>query len=269
MSQRDFAILLSPFLLLLALCTGVVAMDAWRSLRGASQPATAPGPVIDDDAGLPARVTPDRPIGEGAVTGDATPDHPIGNGARAAAEVTGHRPIGDRTGVETGATPHRPTSGGPAISFPLPVPAMPRSPAKPGDSLFDRVGVREIAGDVYAVTGADVWSALQDPERVLAEAAPDVRLIVSPDSWPRFAISSQAVDGVLTSQGFIVTDPKHAQRAGIQMGDTIVGVNGHRVDGLASLYSISRNVRQTGAQSAIRVYIQRQGSLLTKTYALQ
>jgi membrane-associated protease RseP (regulator of RpoE activity) len=134
--------------------------------------------------------------------------------------------------------------------------------------LLDRIFIKEITGNFYEVNGVDAWSALQNPERLVAAVAPAVRLIHPLETWPQFQINSQAVDGVLTRQGFTVTDPKYAERAGIQAGDTIVRVNGHRVEGFASLYAISQDLRRDIAQPAIRVEIQRQNIILTKTYRL-
>jgi hypothetical protein len=261
-SQRDFQIFLAPMLVVLALCCGVVVMDIWRSLRTVGQTAWVPEApaVLGGDVRTPAARLSDRPIHDGDVTAEPSP-------------------ISLHNRVETESMPERPMPGnaGPAPA-PPPAPLAPAPPEPPpgsrgptarGQSLFDRVDVKEIGSNVYEVAGPDVWSALRHPERVLSEVSPSVRILLSSDAWPRYQINSQAVDGVLTTQGFVVSNPKQAQRAGFQPGDTIVRVNGRQVDGLASLYAISRNVRQTTPRSAIRVDIQRQGSLLTKTFSLQ
>lgn len=56
-----------------------------------------------------------------------------------------------------------------------------------------------------------------------------------------------------------MTAPRLAERAGIQVGDTILTVNGQSVDGFANLYGIFRAARQDPALSTVQVELDRRG----------
>jgi S1-C subfamily serine protease len=66
-----------------------------------------------------------------------------------------------------------------------------------------------------------------------------------------------------------VTAPKLAERAGIEVGDIILSVNGRPVDGLASLYTIYRAIRHDSALTTVRMELERQGTRLTRTYRIR
>jgi S1-C subfamily serine protease len=84
-----------------------------------------------------------------------------------------------------------------------------------------------------------------------------------------YHITSAASDGVLGRQGFTVWAPKLAARAGIEVGDTILSVNGIPVDGFPSLYRIYQQVRRTPALATVQVELERGGSRVTKTYRVR
>jgi len=135
--------------------------------------------------------------------------------------------------------------------------------------ILNQVRVRETAPDLYEVPMADVRPALDNVGRVLADLAPTVLPILSLKDGLQYQINSAASDGVLTGQGFIVTSPKMAERAGIELGDRILSVNGTPVDSLGSLFGIYRQVQRDPALSTVRVEIERRGTHLTKTYRIR
>ncbi len=132
-----------------------------------------------------------------------------------------------------------------------------------------QVRVREVGPDQYEVPTADVRPVLDNVGRVLVDLAPTVLPIVSLKEGLQYQITSAASDGVLTNQGFVVTSPKMAGRAGIELGDKILSVNGTPVDSLGSLYGIYRQVQRDPGLSMVRVDLERRGAHLTKTYRIR
>jgi len=149
---------------------------------------------------------------------------------------------------------------------PLPVP-----PARPAldAGLLSQVRIQEVGRGLYEVKGADVQALLEDAGRVLADLAPIVLPIPSFQTGLQYRITSTASDGIISRQGFTVTAPKLAQRAGIETGDTILSVNGRPVNGFASLYTIYREVGRDPTLNTVQVELKRQGTRLTKTYRIR
>jgi hypothetical protein len=175
-------------------------------------------------------------------------------GSRAILEVEVAYPAGPAAGVPAAAT------DGPGAGR-----------GSPGRTTLDvtvlsQVQVRETAPDRYDVRAAEVQAVLENAGRVLAELAPGVVPTFSTTGGVEYRITSAASDGVLGRQGFTVWAPKLAARAGIELGDTILSVNGVPVDGIASLYRIYQQVRRTPALATIQMEVERGGTRVTKTY---
>jgi membrane-associated protease RseP (regulator of RpoE activity) len=149
---------------------------------------------------------------------------------------------------------------------PLPVPPA-RLALDAG--LLSHVRIQEVGRGLYEVKGADVQALLEDAGRVLADLAPIVLPIPSFQTGLQYRITSTASDGIISRQGFTVTAPKLAQRAGIETGDTILSVNGRPVNGFASLYTIYREVGRDPTLNTVQVELKRQGTRLTKTYRIR
>jgi membrane-associated protease RseP (regulator of RpoE activity) len=146
--------------------------------------------------------------------------------------------------------------------------AAPPARATLNEDLLAQVRVREMSPGRYEVPAADVEAVLENAGRVLADLWPSVQPSLSLQTGLEYRITSAAGDGVLSGQGFTVTAPKLAERAGLQTGDTILRVNGQPVDGFASLYGIFRAVRQDPALRTVQVELVRGGTRLTKTYRI-
>jgi hypothetical protein len=79
-------------------------------------------------------------------------------------------------------------------------------------------------------------------------------------------ISSVAGDGILTDEGFTVTDPKLSKNAGIQVGDTIRSVNGFPV---RQAHAALLAMRRDPDRATIEVEIDRRGARLVQVYVLR
>ena len=163
-----------------------------------------------------------------------------------------------------------PASGVPATG-PAGSVAGPGPPGRPtlDATLLGQVHVRETGPDRYDVRAAEVQAVLDNAGRVLAELAPGVVPTYSTAGGVEYRLTSAGSDGVLGRQGFTVWAPKLAARAGIEVGDTILSVNGVPVDGFASLFRIYQQVRRTPALATVQVDLDRGGTRLTKTYRLR
>ena len=135
--------------------------------------------------------------------------------------------------------------------------------------LLGQVRVTDAGSGIYDVNASDMQSVLDNAGRVLADLSPIILPIISTKSGLQYRITSAASDGIISSQGYTVTAPKLAGRAGIEVGDTILSVNGRPVDGLGSLYRIYREVGRDSALTTVRMEVERQGTRLTKTYRIR
>ena len=175
-------------------------------------------------------------------------------GSRAILEVEVSHPTGPASGVPAEGT------DGPVAGLGSPVRTTLDA------ALLSHVHLRESAPDRYDVRAADVQAVLENAGRVLAELAPGVVPTFSTTGGVEYRITSAASDGVLGRQGFTVWAPKLAERAGIQLGDTILSVNGVPVDGFPSLFRIYQQLRRTPALATVQMEVGRGGTRVTKTY---
>lgn len=122
--------------------------------------------------------------------------------------------------------------------------------------------------EIFIVDGETLWPAIEEVERTLL---PQVSAALS--GLPRgmgLRISSAAGTGTLDSQGFTLWDLKVAQHFGLQVGDTIVSVNGHRVNSRQSARRTFQNLfGNNNDLTELRVEIHRRGVRLYRTYRIR
>ena len=136
-------------------------------------------------------------------------------------------------------------------------------------TLLGRVRVAEKSPHAYEVSAADFQAALDHGGQVLAEAWPTIRPLVSLGEGVSLKVQSPVAEGVLGPRGFRVTSPNLAARAGIQVGDTILAVNGQGVNTFVDLYRLYQTVTRDPQLSLIEVSLERQGVPVTKTYRIR
>lgn len=91
-------------------------------------------------------------------------------------------------------------------------------------------------------------------------------------SWNQginFQVPSPIADGVLGPRGFRVTSPNLAERAGLEMGDVVLAVNDHPINGFGDVFRLYRQVKADQRLSAVELKLERQGQLMTKTYRIR
>lgn len=179
-----------------------------------------------------------------------------GNRAALQVEIPSPRPVSERPeSSESGI-------GGTGT----PTPTLTR---KLDATLLGRVRVTETGTHSYEVSASDVREVLDHGGRVLAETWPTVSPLVSPQEGFGLQIRSPIADGVLGPRGFRVTSPNLATRAGIEVGDVILAVNGQAVNSFLDLYKLYRDVRKDPRPSLVELQLDRQGMPVTKTYRIR
>jgi hypothetical protein len=136
-------------------------------------------------------------------------------------------------------------------------------------TVLGRVRVKEAGRDAYEISAADVRMAMNHAEQVLMETWSTVRPMLSWEQGVAFRVQSPIADGVLGAQGFKVTSPNLAERAGIALGDVILAVNDQPINGFSDLFRLYRQVKADPRLSAVQLKIERQGQLVTKTYRIR
>ena len=134
--------------------------------------------------------------------------------------------------------------------------------------MFSKIRVNQVDEDNYLVEGETLRPAIEEVGKTLSFMMPQVSAILSGLPGMGLDISSAAGTGTLDAQGFTVTSLKVAQSLGVQVGDTIVSLNGHRVNSPLSAWRIFQNlfVENHYRRTELRVQIHRNGARLHKTY---
>ncbi len=150
-----------------------------------------------------------------------------------------------------------------------PVAPLPTGDRKLDATVLGRVRVTPTARDTYDVRSADLQQALDHGGQVLAEAWPKIWPTVSLQRGVGFQVQSPVADGILGPRGFQVTSPNLAERAGIQVGDVILAVNGQPINGPGDVFQLYQQVRRDPRLSLVTVTLERQGQSVTTTYRIR
>jgi hypothetical protein len=157
---------------------------------------------------------------------------------------------------------HTPVPEASVPSNPVPAPRELRPAPRSSGPAFvtpapGRVRIREISPGRYEVRGAEGLLADLD---LMATPLPSLQMGL------RVRISSVVGDGILTELGLTVTDPKLSARAGIQVGDTILSVNGFPA---RQFHVALLAMRRDPDRGSLELQIDRQGMRLTQVYVMR
>ncbi len=144
-------------------------------------------------------------------------------------------------------------------------------PIQSQPTVVSKVRVNQVDEDNSIVDGETLRLAIEEAEKTLSLMMPRVSAALSSQPGMGLSISSAAGTATLDSQGFTVTglNGKLRQRFGLQVGDTIVSVNGHRVNSPQSAVRIFQNlVAKNRDLTELRLQIYRRGARLYKTYRI-
>jgi hypothetical protein len=157
--------------------------------------------------------------------------------------------------------PNRPDDDRPADR-----PFTPPGPSLAGKTRHRPLEMRRLGPERWEVNAAEIQAFFAQAGRTLPDVSVTVEPAFSLGSRTRYWVTSEAVDGILTDQGFLVTDPKLAEAAGIEAGDIIVTVQGHPV---SALHAVMLALRRDPDRRTFVVEIDRRGARITQTYRLR
>lgn len=143
------------------------------------------------------------------------------------------------------------------------------SSQQPDLAPLERVQVAETAPNTYEVNGAELRDALDHGGRLLAQEWPRIQPLLSIRDGIGLQVKSPVADGILTPRGFQVTNPNLAGRAGIEVGDVILAINGQAVNSFGDLYNLYREAVRNPRLSDVEVRLERQGMPVIKTYRIR
>jgi len=152
---------------------------------------------------------------------------------------------------------------------PAAVAPLPTGDRKLDATLLGRVRVTPTTRDTYEIRAAELQQAMEHGGQILAEAWPKIWPTVSLQQGIGFKVQSPVADGILGPRGFQVTSPNLAERAGIQVGDVVLTVNGQSVNGPGDVFQLYQQVRRDPRLSVVTVTLERQGQPVTKTYRIR
>ncbi len=144
-------------------------------------------------------------------------------------------------------------------------------PIQSQPTVVSKVRVNQVDEDNSIVDGETLLLAVEEAEETLSLMMPRVSAALSGQPGMGLSISSAAGTATLDYRGFTVTglNGELRQRFGLQVGDTIVSLNGHPVISLHSAMRIFHNLFVKNRDlTALRLEIYRRGALLYKTYRI-
>lgn len=143
-----------------------------------------------------------------------------------------------------------------------------REKLSPG--VFAKIEIKEVNGDEYVLGAESLRPAVDNIDQVLADLKPMITPVFSTKTGRSLHLASNVTDGILSRSGFTVTNPKIARRFGIEVGDTILQINKHPIDGpLSAWWTYQEVIIRNPLLEELQVEIRRGDSLVTKTYKIR
>lgn len=143
------------------------------------------------------------------------------------------------------------------------------APPAPDAGPLARVRIWRVGDAEYALHRGEVRLLLDHGGQVLSDLRPLLLPAVSLRDGIHFRVRCGATDGVLTRDGFAVTNAKLIARLGLLEGDLVRSVNGIPADGLRGLVQVYREIRRNAALARIDLELERQGKRVLQTYWLR
>jgi len=148
-------------------------------------------------------------------------------------------------------------------------PAAPRpGTGRVGGAGWDMV-LTSTGANSYEMRAADVQAAMAHGSDLLMQALTSARPTFSLEEGIGLSVRSPVASGVFGPHGFRVDSPNLAQRAGIEIGDVIVAVNGQAITGVSDLFRIYQWARTDRNIATMSVDVLREGQVATKTFRIR
>ncbi len=140
-----------------------------------------------------------------------------------------------------------------------------------GDSgLVEGIPVREVSDNTYEVPEALVTPVVEKAGEVLSEIRPRFTRMYATRVAFDTNFTSRMGDVSLTDHGFTVTRPGVAKAFGIEVGDTILSLNGRPVNSpVNAWWTFQELFVKNRSLKELRVNIRRDGKQVTKTFRIR
>jgi hypothetical protein len=136
--------------------------------------------------------------------------------------------------------------------------------------VFSEIDVQEVGPDAYVLGAESLKPVFDNVNQMFTDIAPIITPAFSAQGGLSLDITSSVVDGVMNTRGFTVTNPKVAERFGIQVGDTILNINDHPVNSPLGAWATYQELIIRNPQfSELRVNVQRGRNIVTKSYTIR
>ena len=146
----------------------------------------------------------------------------------------------------------------------------PTSRQKLDAELFQKVRVKEVDGHTYELEEATLKPVIENVEQVLADLEPRLTPAFSFQTGMSLNFKSRAGDGTLSRSGFTVTRLPVARTFGIEVGDTIISLNGRQVNSPRNAWwTFQELFIRNRSLTELRVNLIRGGRLMTKTFRIR
>jgi hypothetical protein len=145
----------------------------------------------------------------------------------------------------------------------------PVSPTRAQEQQLAALPLRQTGPHSWEVAAKDVKVAIESGEAIAVQSLRDGQVGLSLGSGVGVEVKSPLADVRADSRGFVVTSPNLASRAGLELGDRIVEVNGTPIDGVGSLVRAYLQVKNSPSFGTVRVTVERKDLPVTLTYRIR
>jgi len=135
--------------------------------------------------------------------------------------------------------------------------------------LVDRVAFVEVAPGTWQIPARAVKQIGDQVGPLLTEALSSATPSFTRGYGIALTLDTSLGMGTLDRRGLLIGYAKLARRAGLEVGDRILFVNGQPVNSIGGLYRIYRTFKSDSALSEIKVVINRNNQMRTLTYRIR
>lgn len=145
----------------------------------------------------------------------------------------------------------------------------PPSPTEIMEKRLAAIQIIQAAPRVWEVNARDVQAAMESGEAIFNHALNESRVDISRAHGIGLELKTPIADVRVDRSGFLITSPNLASRAGLQVGDRILGVNGMPIDGYGGLVRAYRHIKNDSSIRTVSLTIERNEQPLTFTYRVR
>lgn len=137
-------------------------------------------------------------------------------------------------------------------------------------AMVERVRMRRVNEDIFEVDEASLAPLLQRVGEAVSGVKPPGDATFAAFSAFGLPVTSDVGGGILSDAGFRITNLAVANTLGMQVGDTVVSLNGRAVNSpLNAWWTLQELLIKSHSLREIRVKLVRDGALATKLYVIR